>query len=95
MATIWRSSLPTSEAECFLVDVWCILEAYQSASPHISVTTCPNGYVDIRLDFGRRQDAELVESRLGSPRQGYQSILMARRVTTTAFEGASSKNAMS
>jgi hypothetical protein len=95
MATIWRIGLSTSEAECFLADVWCILEASQSASPHISVVTCPDGQLDIRLDFDRRQDAELVESRLGSPGKRHQFILMARGVTSNALEGARSKNAMS
>jgi len=59
-----RSGLSTDEAECFPADVRRILE---SAFPHISAITCPDRYLDIRLDFDRRQDAELVESRQGLP----------------------------
>ena len=94
MATIWRSGLSMGEAECFLADVWCILEVAQIASPHISVITSPDGYLDIRLDFDRRQDAELVESRQGSPGKQHQDTLLTRRATETALVGDSVKNAI-
>ena len=85
MATIWRNGLSMAEAECFLVDVWCILEAAHIASPHISVITCLDGHLDLLLDFDRREDAELVESRLGWPGIQHHGTLLTRRATETAL----------
>jgi len=92
MATIWRSDLSTDEAECFLADVWCVLEAAHIASPRISVITFPDGHLDILLDFDRRQDAELVESRQGSPVKQHQNTLLTRGATEPALMGESVKN---
>ena len=39
----------------------------KAPSRTFSAITCPDRYRDIRLDFDRRQDAELVESRQGLP----------------------------
>jgi hypothetical protein len=94
MATIWRSGLSMGEAECFLADVWCILEAAHIASPHISVITYPDGHLDILLGFDRRRDAELVESRQGSPVKQHQNTLLTRRATEPTLMGGSVKNAI-